>query len=124
MAGITPNKAASHLFHVFGSNPDNEALDAEVARLSAEFSSETIERLVAKVQYANRIISDSQARSLEHHGVSKSKSPYFTVPEWDAYMDTIDHRECPGNIYDDDDPKKLVSKACPLQGRKPITVAA
>ncbi len=120
---ITPNKAATLLFNLFGSDPDATKLDEEVARLSAQFSRETIDRLVERVEYANRIVTSNQARTLVHHGVSKAEALYFTVPEMDTVMDVIDHRECPGNIYDKDDPRKLVSKACPFQGRKPLVAA-
>ena len=117
---LTPNRAATHLFEKFGTSvPSDSDLNEEVARLTAQFSREIIDRLVEKIAYVNRIVTSRQAKVLEHHGESKADAPYFTVPEMDIIMDAWDHTTCSGNVFEG---RKLVQKACPLLGRPPVEV--
>lgn len=90
----------------------DDALTTLVAHSVEKFATELAQEVNNAIEAANRLVTWREALVLEHHGIGRKTAKEFTMPEFQEFLDTFDHSDCPTNSWDEK--RRQVKKGCPV----------
>lgn len=83
-----------------------DLIRADVAAYAQSLS----EAVFGVIESATRPVTWREAAVLVHHEVPKKDAQNFTMPEFEEYLNSYDHSECPTNHWDEK--RRQIVKGC------------